>query len=75
MMPVLDGMSFLDRLRQNPYHNGLPVIVLTAKELTREERAFLAEKASTVIPKGDRVETRLREALGAILPIDTGADR
>ena len=30
----MDGMVFLKHLRANPLHTGLPVIVLTAKELT-----------------------------------------
>ena len=68
-MPVMDGMTFLDRLRSNPYHAGLPVIVVTGKELSPREREELAEKASGVIAKGDGVEERLREVLGALFPI------
>ena len=69
LMPVMDGMTFLDRLRASPYHAGLPVIVVTAKDLTPRERDELAEKASGVIAKGDGVEDRLREVLGALFPI------
>jgi PAS domain S-box-containing protein len=73
MMPVMDGMTFLDRLRDNPYHAGLPVIVLTAKDLTAEEKEQLAEKASGVIMKGESVEERLREVLGSLFPLSPGA--
>jgi CheY-like chemotaxis protein len=69
LMPVMDGMTFLDRLRSNPYHRGLPVIVVTAKDLSAREREELAEKASGVIAKGDGVEDRLKELLGALFPI------
>jgi CheY-like chemotaxis protein len=69
LMPVMDGMTFLDRLRSNPYHRGLPVIVVTAKDLSPREREELAEKASGVIAKGDGVEDRLKELLGALFPI------
>jgi CheY-like chemotaxis protein len=68
-MPVMDGMMFLDRLRSNPYHRGLPVIVVTARDLSAREREELAEKASGVIEKGEGVEERLKEVLGALFPI------
>ena len=70
LMPVMDGMTFLNRLRANPYHAGLPVIVVTEKELTSVERDELAEKASGVIPKGEGVEERVKEVLGSLFPIE-----
>jgi PAS domain S-box-containing protein len=71
LMPVMDGMTFLDRLRASPYHRGLPVIVMTAKELTAREREELTEKASGVIAKGDGLEDRLVEVLGTLFPLGT----
>ena len=68
-MPVMDGMTFLDRLRSNLYHAGLPVIVVTAKDLTSQEREELAEKASGVVEKGEGLEDRLTEVLGALFPL------
>ncbi|WP_428262376.1 response regulator [Haliangium sp.] len=37
MMPELDGFGFLERLRQEPRYAHLPIIVLTAKDLTEED--------------------------------------
>src|SRR5688572_23134670 len=71
LMPVMDGMTFLDRLRASPYHSGLPVIVMTAKELSARERDELTEKASGVITKGDGLEDRLIEVLGTLFPLGT----
>ena len=68
-MPVMDGMTFLERLRRSRYQAGLPVIVLTGKELTSTERAELASKASGIIEKGEEVEPRLRELLGTLFPL------
>jgi PAS domain S-box-containing protein len=68
-MPVMDGMTFLERLRRSRYQAGLPVIVLTGKELTSAERAELAHKASGIIEKGEEVESRLRELLGTLFPL------
>jgi CheY-like chemotaxis protein len=41
MMPEMDGFEFIAELRQNPEWKTIPVVVITAKELTREDRLFL----------------------------------
>jgi signal transduction histidine kinase/DNA-binding response OmpR family regulator len=41
MMPEMDGFEFLDEMRQRPELQSIPVVVLTAKDLTEEDRLFL----------------------------------
>ena len=41
MMPEMDGFEFLAQLRQNPDWKDIPVVVITAKDLTEEDRMFL----------------------------------
>ncbi len=69
LMPVMDGMTFLRKLRSNPVHAGLPVLVVTAKELTTEERRDLGDMASGVIPKTEGLSSRLRDALGSMFTL------
>ncbi len=71
LMPVMDGMTFLKKLRANPLHIGLPVIVLTAKELARNEEKELADVASGVVHKGEHMAEDLREALGSMFTLAT----
>ncbi|MGB5591701.1 MAG: PAS domain S-box protein, partial [Gammaproteobacteria bacterium] len=52
MMPVMDGFEFVLRLRQNPDTADLPVVVVTAKELTAEDRERLHGKVHQVMQKG-----------------------
>ncbi len=52
-MPVMDGFSFLKEIRTMPEHLHLPVIVLTAKNLTDAERKELEEQVSKVMLKGN----------------------
>ncbi len=52
MMPGMDGFDLLDRMRAREEWRELPVVVLTARELSEEERLRLAERAARVLQKG-----------------------
>jgi len=67
-MPVMDGIEFLERLRAIPYHTGLPVIVVTSKDLDPDERRILREQASGVLIKDAELEDRLRDVMSALFP-------
>jgi PAS domain S-box-containing protein len=69
LMPVMDGMTFLEHLRAEPRHLGLPVIVLTGKDLSDLERETLGAVTSGIISKGSSVDERLREVLGSLIPL------
>ncbi|GJD79429.1 response regulator [Methylobacterium gregans] len=51
MMPEMDGFAFLRALRSRP-DGDIPVVVLTAKEITDTEKASLEAQADRVIVKG-----------------------
>ena len=51
MMPRLDGFEVLHALRARPSTRDLPVIIMTAKDLTEEDRVRLARNAERVILK------------------------
>ncbi len=74
LMPEMGGMEFLGRIREMPEYVGLPVIVLTARELDPEERDILERQASEVISKGDQAGARLRRALSALFPLEAEGD-
>ncbi len=52
MMPEMDGFEFARRLRENPDWRDIPVVVLTAKDITDEDRARLNGRVATVLQKG-----------------------
>ena len=52
MMPEMDGFSFVEALAASPAWAGVPVIVLTARELSAEERLRLQGHVSQVLQKG-----------------------
>jgi CheY-like chemotaxis protein len=56
MMPEMDGFEFLDRLHGRPDTVGLPVVVLTAKELTAEDRRRLNGSVEQIISRHGTAE-------------------
>ena len=64
MMPEVDGFQFLDSLRSQPELRGLPVMVVTAKMLTNEERARLMSSAQRLIEKNAHTRQQLLRLIG-----------
>ena len=52
MMPVMDGFDFLMEMRARPEWETIPVIVVTAKNLTDADRNMLSGKVAQVLEKG-----------------------
>jgi CheY-like chemotaxis protein len=67
LMPEMDGFAFLERLRSQPETHGIPVIVVTAKELTAEEQQWLGQTTQQVIAKGQSAHVDLSQAVRAVL--------
>ena len=51
MMPRMDGFEFVTAVRANPATAAIPIVVLTARELTGDERARLAGETEKVLRK------------------------
>lgn len=52
MMPGMDGFEFVTQLRQREAWRSIPVIVVTAKELTAEDHLLLNGYVEKVLQKG-----------------------
>ncbi len=61
-MPVMDGFAFLRALRERPDCRDVPVVVLTARDLSADDRERLGG-ADRVLAKG---ETSLRDLAGQV---------
>jgi CheY-like chemotaxis protein len=66
MMPEMDGFEFLDRVQDQDRLVDVPIVVLTAKELTEQERTLLAERTLLVLSKGAQPIGSLGSTLSAI---------
>jgi len=65
MMPVMDGFGFLAAMRAKPEWQHTPVIVITAKDLTTEDRARLAGNVEEVLQKTACTREQLLEHVRA----------
>jgi CheY-like chemotaxis protein len=67
MMPEMDGFEFMDALRQRGKGGRLAVIVITAKDLTAEDRQRLNGGVERIIQKGATSQGQVLEMVRALL--------
>jgi len=64
MLPEMDGFTFIEALRQNEAWRAIPVVVVTAKDLTAEDRARLNSQVQQVLHKGRYSRDELLREMG-----------
>jgi CheY-like chemotaxis protein len=64
MMPEVDGFEVLDALAARADWRDIPVIVITAKQLTATERERLLRQAQRIIAKGTASRLDIAGAVG-----------
>jgi CheY-like chemotaxis protein len=52
MMPEMDGFQFLEEVRKHEEWRSIPIVVVTAKDLTEEDRRRLSASVARVLQKG-----------------------
>jgi CheY-like chemotaxis protein len=67
MMPKLDGFGVIERLRADPVTRDIPVIVISAKELTEDESKTLRDSVAFVIKKQGFNSDTLMQELNSVL--------
>ena len=61
MMPEMDGFAFIEEFRKLPAAGDVPIVVLTAKDLTGEDRRRLNGHVKRIMAKGDGIESVLKK--------------
>lgn len=67
MMPEMDGFAVLNELKKSPETAEIPVIVVTAKELTPNEKDRLRGHIQTLMQKGDFMSDEFMDEVRALL--------
>ena len=67
MMPEMDGFEFVSELRKNPEWKSIPVVVVTAKDLTFEDRVRLNGQVGLILQKGSYSREELLRETSALV--------
>ncbi len=67
IMPVMDGFEFTEELRRHEDWREIPVVVLTAKDLTAEESQRLQDGVARIVQKGGANLDELAEHIRRLL--------
>ncbi|GAB4122859.1 MAG: hypothetical protein Fur005_07620 [Roseiflexaceae bacterium] len=72
MMPEVDGFEFIDELRLTPAWRMIPVVVLTAKEVSDEDRRRLNGSVERIMTKGNTSREELLHELRNMVLVHVG---
>jgi len=64
MMPEMDGFDVIRALKSNPAWREIPVIVITAKTLTEEEKSFLGTRVESIVYKEGMTSSVVLDEVG-----------
>jgi CheY-like chemotaxis protein len=67
MMPKLDGFGVIESLRSNPETCDLPIIVISAKDLSKKEAQRLKETVTLVMKKQGFQGEKLLDEISDVL--------
>jgi signal transduction histidine kinase/DNA-binding response OmpR family regulator len=68
MMPEMDGFEFMETLRQRKTPPQVPIIVITAKDLTEDDRRRLNGGVERIVQKTASTPTEVVEMVRELLP-------
>jgi signal transduction histidine kinase/CheY-like chemotaxis protein len=79
MMPEMDGFEFVSHLQADSANRSIPIVVVTAKDTTAEERKALKGHVQAVLQKGEYSRDGLLERIRALvsdqIPAAPGSDK
>src|SRR5581483_10814365 len=67
MMPEMDGFTFIEEIRRRPEYRHIPVVVVTAKDLTGEDRERLRGHVVQILQKGGYSTQKLLDEINHLL--------
>jgi len=69
IMPEMNGVEFLDAIHADPRYQHLPVVIVTSKELTAEEKDQFRRQRLEVVNKTDLTGDNFKQLLQRILKL------
>jgi CheY-like chemotaxis protein len=68
LMPEVDGFAVVERLRADPATAAIPIVILTSKNLTADEKARLNGEIACLAHKGEFTREAFVELVRGVLP-------
>jgi len=68
LMPEVDGFAVVERLRADPATAAIPIVILTSKSLTADEKARLNGEIACLAHKGEFTRETFVELVRGVLP-------
>ncbi len=73
MMPEMDGFEFIEQLRSNSEWRSIPLVVVTAKDLSDDERQRLSGRFESISQRGVSAPEEMLDKLQAAIASRRGA--
>ena len=67
LMPEMDGFEFIAVMRENPDWRSIPVVVITSRDVTAEDRRKLNGQVSRILSKSGLNREALLSELNRVL--------
>jgi PAS domain S-box-containing protein len=67
LMPVMDGITFLEKIHEDRRMPHFPTIVVTAKDLSFSESCYIETHANAVLQKGTTLSEDLKQTVRTVL--------
>jgi len=72
MMPDIDGFEVIEKLKKDRQFEDLPIIVITAKQLSRQEKERLQGQIKMLLEKGSFMDDDLLSGIKGLLGSEAG---
>ncbi len=67
MMPEMDGFGFISELNKHPDWSNIPIIIVTAKDITQDDRLRLNGHVERILQKGAYSRNRLLDEVRGLV--------
>jgi hypothetical protein len=67
MMPEMDGFEFVEEMKRAPLWQSIPIIVVTAKDLTPDDRMRLNGSVQQILQKGTHIRDELLQEVRTLV--------
>ncbi|MDC0213558.1 response regulator [Gammaproteobacteria bacterium] len=73
MMPVMDGFEFLEKIKKRGSESSIPILVVTAADLTKKDQERLRGGVENIIQKSEMTRDQIIDEVSTLISSNSGA--